>query len=573
MKQASSTQKTVSTAARLADNEPVAGAQGVALEPPAYGLDMVDQPPIQRVAAAGRRSADAPQTNKTGLPDSLKAGIEQLSGLALDDVRVHYNSAKPAQLQALAHTQGTEIHVGPGQERHLPHEAWHVVQQKQGRVKPTSQMQGVGVNEDAALEQEADVMGNKAVQSGITHQVEHTMPQEQATLATEATPSRTSRTTQGKSRLNSLSNPARMSAPVLQMKPPRTRRRVKSLPVDEYLEELEPLEDEDEETYALPNRYQPPPALTLGDMLPRGFIAKLAAQEKENARQQQFAQLRERLNELRATIIVMERDIPSVLKNYKDTGGQLNSAIKLDAEIQEFLRMAHHGKADLAKLTSYQAELSTTVLNVTTGYVTRSLDDLAKKAASQTATVAQPNVPFRRDKTDMSAQIESRIKGFQKKDPASKSFADWHDLITDLAEEINAVPLIGTSVSGKKLQSITLPSLGGYQNIPGPANFLVQARIDWSTIYKSGSRGARIAADPDARAAYEWAMNQGLIGSMSTGVSGVKKEPNNIYIVKIAIPDLAHLGGNIDNTVSLVCRATDSGGGLRLTFNSAEKRH
>jgi hypothetical protein len=27
----------------------------------------------------------------------------------------------------------------PGQEQHLPHEAWHVVQQKQGRVKPTGQ--------------------------------------------------------------------------------------------------------------------------------------------------------------------------------------------------------------------------------------------------------------------------------------------------------------------------------------------------------------------------------------------------------------------------------------------------
>lgn len=35
------------------------------------------------------------------------------------------------------YSQGTDIHIGPGQEKHLPHEAWHVVQQKQGRVKPT----------------------------------------------------------------------------------------------------------------------------------------------------------------------------------------------------------------------------------------------------------------------------------------------------------------------------------------------------------------------------------------------------------------------------------------------------
>jgi len=97
--------------------------------------------------------------NKTGLPDDLKSGIEAMSGYSMDDVRVHYNSSKPAQLQALAYTQGTDIHVGPGQEKHLPHEAWHVVQQKQGRVKPMVQMQGVQVNDDEGLERESDVMG------------------------------------------------------------------------------------------------------------------------------------------------------------------------------------------------------------------------------------------------------------------------------------------------------------------------------------------------------------------------------------------------------------------------------
>jgi hypothetical protein len=82
--------------------------------------------------------------NTTGIPDHLKAGIEYLSGLSLDDVKVHYNSSKPAQLQALAYTQGTDIHVGPGQEKYLAHEAWHVVQQKQGRVRPTLQMKDGG---------------------------------------------------------------------------------------------------------------------------------------------------------------------------------------------------------------------------------------------------------------------------------------------------------------------------------------------------------------------------------------------------------------------------------------------
>lgn len=102
--------------------------------------------------------------NQTGLPDQLKNGIENLSGYSMDDVRVHYNSSKPAQLQSLAYARGTEIYIAPGQEKHLGHEAWHVVQQKQGRVSPTVQMKGIQINQNKLLEREADVMGARAVQ-------------------------------------------------------------------------------------------------------------------------------------------------------------------------------------------------------------------------------------------------------------------------------------------------------------------------------------------------------------------------------------------------------------------------
>lgn len=90
----------------------------------------------------------------------MKSGIENLSGYSLDDIKVHYGLDKPTQLQALAYTQGTDIHVAPGQEQHLPNEAWHVVQQKQGRVQPTIQMQGANINDDGELEREADNKGN-----------------------------------------------------------------------------------------------------------------------------------------------------------------------------------------------------------------------------------------------------------------------------------------------------------------------------------------------------------------------------------------------------------------------------
>lgn len=105
------------------------------------------------------------KANNTGLPDNLKSGIENLSGLSMDDVKVHYNSSQPAQLNAHAYAQGTDIHLAPGQEKHLPHEAWHVVQQKQGRVRPTMQMKGsLNINGDFLLEKEADMMGMKALQ-------------------------------------------------------------------------------------------------------------------------------------------------------------------------------------------------------------------------------------------------------------------------------------------------------------------------------------------------------------------------------------------------------------------------
>ncbi|MEI8603567.1 DUF4157 domain-containing protein [Shewanella sp. PP-Sp27a-2] len=109
--------------------------------------------------------------NNTGLPNQLKTGIESLSGMSMDHVKVHYNSSQPAQLNAHAYAQGSNIHVAPGQEKHLPHEAWHVVQQAQGRVKPTMQMKaGVPVNDDVGLEREADVMGARALQMKLDEQ-------------------------------------------------------------------------------------------------------------------------------------------------------------------------------------------------------------------------------------------------------------------------------------------------------------------------------------------------------------------------------------------------------------------
>ncbi|NQY07935.1 MAG: DUF4157 domain-containing protein [Flavobacteriales bacterium] len=112
-----------------------------------------------------RQTAPVQKANNTGLPNNLKSGMETLSGMSLDHVKVHYNSAKPATVQAHAYAQGSNIHLASGQERHLPHELSHVVQQAQGRVKATTSVNGMAVNDNIGLEKEADSMGAKALRS------------------------------------------------------------------------------------------------------------------------------------------------------------------------------------------------------------------------------------------------------------------------------------------------------------------------------------------------------------------------------------------------------------------------
>jgi hypothetical protein len=116
----------------------------------------------QRQTANASAASVRQQGNGAALPARLRAGIENLSGMDMSDIRIHYNSPEPACLGAHAYTRGTDIYLNSGQESCLSHEAWHAVQQKQGRVRPTVQLRGLAVNDDSALERDADVMGPRA---------------------------------------------------------------------------------------------------------------------------------------------------------------------------------------------------------------------------------------------------------------------------------------------------------------------------------------------------------------------------------------------------------------------------
>ena len=110
----------------------------------------------QKVVQKSPERAKKQAPNLTGIPTQMKLDFERRSGLSFDDVRVHYNSDKPRKIGALAYTQGNQVHVGPGQERHLRHELGHVVQQKQGRVSPEYAYKGKKFNFSTLLEKEAD---------------------------------------------------------------------------------------------------------------------------------------------------------------------------------------------------------------------------------------------------------------------------------------------------------------------------------------------------------------------------------------------------------------------------------
>lgn len=112
-------------AQRVEDEEPLQAKSAVAQR-----AEDEEQEPLQgRFGTAQRLPEPAQRVNRTGLPHPLKTGIESLSGLSMDHVEVHHNSAQHAR----------------------------------GRLRPTVQLKdGVAINDEQGQEREADVMGARA---------------------------------------------------------------------------------------------------------------------------------------------------------------------------------------------------------------------------------------------------------------------------------------------------------------------------------------------------------------------------------------------------------------------------
>jgi hypothetical protein len=147
---------------------PVEDWMAVALRPDLH------QAPILRksMSESGYAGDVAPAPASGGgapMPALVRAKMEDAFGVDFSSVRIHQGPQAQA-LNALAYTQGTDIHMAPGQydphgqqgQELLGHELAHVVQQAQGRVGTATQAKGVAINDDPALEHEADLMGVRA---------------------------------------------------------------------------------------------------------------------------------------------------------------------------------------------------------------------------------------------------------------------------------------------------------------------------------------------------------------------------------------------------------------------------
>ncbi len=132
----------------------------------------------QRKAGGGAgpdgQTATPPSTAGAPLPAGVQTKMDAAFDFDFSNVRVHEGGAA-SEIGALAYTQGSDVHFGPGQyqphsqsgQELLGHELAHVVQQAEGRVQATTQAKGVDINADEALEREADEMGAAAARGEL----------------------------------------------------------------------------------------------------------------------------------------------------------------------------------------------------------------------------------------------------------------------------------------------------------------------------------------------------------------------------------------------------------------------
>ena len=163
------------TAQREAAPEEEEAAQGKFAQ---LKCDHCEQEEAQAKQGESDATTQAKSDSPTGMSEGVLGKMENSFGTNFSDVNIHTNSIQAKEIGALAYTQGSDVHFAPGQynpetqsgQELLGHELTHVVQQREGRVEPTTEVNGMAVNDNHGLESEADAMGAKAAAGEVVHQ-------------------------------------------------------------------------------------------------------------------------------------------------------------------------------------------------------------------------------------------------------------------------------------------------------------------------------------------------------------------------------------------------------------------
>jgi hypothetical protein len=118
---------------------------------------------------AGNRATGAALARR--LDEDSERAMSAAFGVDMSPVRVVRDSGLPVGLGAQAVARGTEVHMAPGapgrgtdgERRLLAHELAHVVQQSEGRVRPTASVGDLEVSTDRGLEQDADAAAERVM--------------------------------------------------------------------------------------------------------------------------------------------------------------------------------------------------------------------------------------------------------------------------------------------------------------------------------------------------------------------------------------------------------------------------
>jgi hypothetical protein len=128
-------------------------------------------PPQFKLSADGKGGENTAQMKPNAkLNPDVQAKMENSMQTDFSDVNIVENSSKATQMNAEAFAQGREVHFAPGKfdqssqkgQELIGHEFGHLKQNEKSPVQANTKMNGVPVNNDPALENEADQMGKKA---------------------------------------------------------------------------------------------------------------------------------------------------------------------------------------------------------------------------------------------------------------------------------------------------------------------------------------------------------------------------------------------------------------------------